>query len=438
MGMKNILTIINNVNHSHKVTSLIDSTSDVLLIARNKLKLPRACKLFGCGGLEYNNSLSVVYVSCGESYQGPDMKLSCKVNIIGTKSSIDTQARKELDNIAGLPGVNAVYGMPDLHAGPTGCVVISENCIYPHLAGSDIGCGMALFKAGKINHFSVDLMKKHIHNIQPVEENTINELLKDNLLAASPEDKNLGTIGAGNHFGEFMMIEKIYDSSKLELLGIGKDDVLLCIHSGSRNLGKKIYDDFGSKSLRDDKIENYIYRHDHAVKWAQINRYIISERLLNKKNPSLILDITHNNIEKINRETSKYNKQWIHRKGAAPGCKGPLIIPGSRGSWSYLVDPIVSENIIEESGLSLAHGAGRRLTRTNAYKRCMKRFGNKLDELKVIKVGGEMSHVVGNNTRVLAEEIPEAYKNIDDVIDDLSPYINLIARFRPILTIKEL
>lgn len=445
--MKTHLTLINNNNHSHKSTVLIDEGSDVLKIAKNKLRLSKACKLYGLGGNVYEKSSSIAYVSCGEPYVGPEYKLGAFVKIIGKKSEIDSGAREELNHVAGLPGVVAVYGMPDLHAGPTGCAVISEGCIYPHLAGSDIGCGIAIFKVN--SGFSINAMKKQINTILPLSKEKICSILEKNCVAPTcPEDAQLGTIGSGNHFAEFMEVVEVYDLEKTKRLGISYGDIILCVHSGSRHLGKKIFDNFGGHSIqdnnsrnqilsRDDQLSKYMDRHDHAVKWSKINRYMIASRILDS-DPELILDITHNSISRAYQTTPRVSKQWIHRKGAAPSDMGPILIPGSRGTWSYLVDPSESAKI-SECGSSLAHGAGRRLTRSKAYQQSVKKYGNRLDGINDIRMSNNsMSYVIGNDTRVLAEETPEAYKNINEIIDDLSPYITKMSRLKPVLTIKNL
>ena len=121
---------------------------------------------------------------------------------------------------------------------------------------------------------------------------------------------------------------------------------------------------------------------------------------------------------------------YIHRKGASPSDQGAVIIPGSRGSLTYLVMP--TDNT-EVSGYSLAHGAGRKWERSI----CRSRLENKYtkESIKSTKLNGR---VVCNDTNLLFEEATEAYKNIDTVIQSLMDFelINVIATFKPILAYK--
>jgi len=121
---------------------------------------------------------------------------------------------------------------------------------------------------------------------------------------------------------------------------------------------------------------------------------------------------------------------WIHRKGAAPSTSGALVIPGSRGAFSYLVRPVEPG---ERSCYSLAHGAGRKWTRTDSRARLAKRFTVK--DLARTELG---SHVICEDRELLYEEAPQAYKNISVVIEDLAAegLIQVVAILRPVVTYK--
>jgi release factor H-coupled RctB family protein len=140
-----------------------------------------------------------------------------------------------------------------------------------------------------------------------------------------------------------------------------------------------------------------------------------------------LCDGCHNSItaREINGETV-----WVHRKGAVEDCGAPIMIPGSRGSMSYLVKPTGDG---ETHAWSLAHGAGRKWARSETRLRMRERFG--VMELVRTPLGGR---VICEERDLLYEEAPAAYKNIETVIGDLADagLISVIATFRPLLTYK--
>ncbi len=162
------------------------------------------------------------------------------------------------------------------------------------------------------------------------------------------------------------------------------------------------------------------------MRWATVNRHIIAlkvSRLLFNKEPDKILDISHNNV------TYNPDYGWLHRKGAAPSDKGLIVIPGSRGDHSYIVRPINNHDNL----VSMPHGSGRSLSRSDAYKKNNKRYGKNTEHLTHTVHG---SRVYCPDKRVLLEESPEAYKPIDNIIEDLKEYIEVIAVLTPVITAK--
>jgi release factor H-coupled RctB family protein len=121
---------------------------------------------------------------------------------------------------------------------------------------------------------------------------------------------------------------------------------------------------------------------------------------------------------------------WLHRKGAAPHDLGVVAIPGSRGAYTYLVAPIGDGSSV---GFSLAHGAGRKWTRSDARQRMRERF--RAADLGRTSLGGA---VVCEDKDLLFEEAPEAYKRIDRVVADLvdAGACRVIATLRPVVTYK--
>ena len=123
-------------------------------------------------------------------------------------------------------------------------------------------------------------------------------------------------------------------------------------------------------------------------------------------------------------------REWIHRKGAVAAADDFVVIPGSRGSLSYLVKPIGDG---ESHAGSLAHGAGRKWARREARLRMRERFS--VADLAQTGLGGR---VICEARDLLYEEAPAAYKNIETVIQDLveGGLVSVIATFRPLLTYK--
>ncbi len=361
-----------------------------------------------------------------------------KVNIIASPESwIEGEAIQQLENTARLSGMVKVTGLPDLHPGrgtPIGAVFESKDMIYPHLVGNDIGCGMMFMQTDiKLQKFKLDKVIRKIPDMQAPLGDEAAAILSDKLsLSEAFLPTSLGTVGGGNHFAEFLKVEQILDVEIFEANSLNKKKVSLLVHSGSRGLGEAILrahiDRFRADGILADSEEgqDYITRHDHAVAWAVANRKVIAARLLGalRTTGQTILDICHNSV--FARED-----RYLHRKGAAPSDQGLVIIPGSRGSLSYLVKPVGDH---ASSGYSLAHGAGRKWKRSEAKGKLSNRY--KAQDLKTTALG---SRVICEDKALLFEEAPEAYKDIHQVISDLEDFglIKQVATFRPLITFKK-
>lgn len=131
---------------------------------------------------------------------------------------------------------------------------------------------------------------------------------------------------------------------------------------------------------------------------------------------------------------SEVKKLWLHRKGAAPADVGPVVIPGSRGHFSYLVQPTLARPDTENAAFSLAHGAGRKWNRGKALQ-MGKANTKKADALTTTELG---SRVICENKDLLYEEVPNAYKEIEDIVNDLQEFnlIKIVAVLRPLITYK--
>jgi len=365
-------------------------------------------------------------------------QIHVNVNIVASPNSwIEGEAIAQLENTADLPDMVKVTGLPDLHPGrgtPIGAVFETENLLYPHLIGNDIGCGMMFMQTDLAVHkFKLDKVIKKIPDLQaPMTDGQRVDVLGRLSLPMAFNQRALGTVGGGNHFAEFLKLEEIQDQGLFEAHSLNSKQVCLLVHSGSRGLGEAILqahlEQFSEPAIVANSAHGvaYLERHDHAVDWAVANRKIIAERLLTELRTSgrQILDICHNSV-------SSRAGRYLHRKGAAPSDQGLVIIPGSRGSLSYLVQPTGD---LKSASYSLAHGAGRKWKRSETRGRLANRY--KVQDLKTTALG---SRVICQDRALLYEEAPEAYKNIHQVIADLQDagLIKQIAVYRPLITFKK-
>lgn len=363
-----------------------------------------------------------------------------KVRLIASSRNwVVGDAVTQLNRVAELPGVVRVVGMPDLHPGkgaPIGAAVLTKGIFYPHLAGNDIGCGMGLWQTDLEAHRpNLEKMSKKLKGLERPWEGDPGQKLAESGVAPSSHDQSLGTIGGGNHFAELQAIERVEEASCFEGLGLRTDHLVLMVHSGSRGLGESVLrrhlEAFGGAGLIEgsEACEKYLTDHDHAMVWAQCNRSLIAERFAEMLSTKInrIVDLCHNSITRQEIEGTIFR---LHRKGAAPATAGPVVIPGSRGSFSYLVEP-TSQGM--ESGFSLAHGAGRKWARSDARGRLEKRYS--VEKLQRTELG---SHVICEDKDLIYEEAPQAYKEIEIVIQDLvdAGLVRVVAVLRPLISYK--
>jgi tRNA-splicing ligase RtcB len=263
----------------------------------------------------------------------------------------------------------------------------------------------------------------------------------------------LGTLGSGNHFLEVEVVEEIFDRDVASVLGIEEGQVAVMIHSGSRGLGHQVCDDYlamlvkhvdrlgfqlpdrqlACAYIRSPEGKQYLSAMACAANYAWANRQLLmhwtgealeqalglSPRALGMR---LVYDICHN-IAKIEEHVVDGKKMTlcVHRKGATrafpPGHPAlperyrktgqPVLIPGDMGTGSYVLAGTLKA--MEETFGSTCHGAGRVLSRSAAIKASRGRsLHREMEDRGVI--------VMAAAKGTLAEEIPEAYKNIDEVI----------------------
>lgn len=369
-------------------------------------------------------------------------QLSDRACVVASDSTwMEDAAVQQLITTSLLKGMDRVAGMPDLHPGrgyPVGAAFFSLKRFYPALVGSDIGCGMALWQSDlRASAVKLDKLDKRVGNIDgPMDDGAT----KDQAIAAlgnvaQGHEASLGTIGGGNHFAEFQQVDTVYEPDALAALGIDTQRLLLLVHSGSRGLGERILrqhvDAFGHHGLDADTPEacSYLAQHDAALRFALCNRQLVAQRLLAnvRADGRCVLDVHHNFVApaQIHGQAG-----WLHRKGATPSDLGPVLIPGSRGDYSYLVRPA---RLCHDTLLSLAHGAGRKWIRSACKDRLCKLATP--TQMGRTALG---SRVICNDRQLIYEEAPQAYKGIDSVVDALvgAGLVEPLARTRPVLTYK--
>lgn len=379
-------------------------------------------------------------------------KITENVSLIASADTwIEGLAIQQLIKTSELSGMYRVAGMPDLHPGrgyPIGAAFFTTNRVYPALVGNDIGCGMSFWQtSAKVSKVNLDKLAKKFEHVEESLDDSWSETIAhrkcEKGITTDNYDHALGTIGGGNHFAEFQAIDEVYDQTALEYLGLNKRQLQLLVHSGSRGLGQSILVEHISKHNHDgllvegigagDSFQDYIRKHDEAVRWAELNRELIALRFLDsiRAKGDCVLDINHN---LVSAQSIDGREGWLHRKGATPSDKGYVIIPGSRGDYSYLVKPLCSNgDALKVSLFSLAHGAGRKWKRGECHGRLGHKY--KREDLYRTALG---SRVVCGNKELLYDEAPQAYKKCETVIKDMidAGLIELVAKLRPVLTFK--
>jgi release factor H-coupled RctB family protein len=376
---------------------------------------------------EYNQNKNRIFMT-SESH----IYCSQKIWLEGT-------AIEQFNRVLSFPGIIRGAAFPDLHPGrgvPVGAAFLSQDIIYPALIGNDIGCGMTLFVTDMpIRKLKVD---KLLRKLGDEPERVLQQLSLD-CLPDMPETMDdplsmLGTIGHGNHFIEILSVEKILDNESWDALNISKDAALLLIHCGSRAYGEALWHDFAAKhgddgvAAIDDDGKAYLTEHAKLIQWASFNRRLVAKAFSQMLSCDMteLLDTIHNSI------TPYGDGRFIHRKGASTVETGSsVVVAGSRGTFSYLVKPTGD---MQENLASLAHGCGRKWNRQSTKARIREKH-NDLQSLIQTSLG---TKIVCPDKELLYEEAPEAYKNVEDVIDDLQSFglAAPIARLRPIINVK--
>ncbi|MBN1172046.1 MAG: RNA ligase RtcB family protein [Micromonosporaceae bacterium] len=347
-------------------------------------------------------------------------------------SWIESDAVAQCHQVAALDGMIHVAAMPDLHPGkgaPVGAAMTS-TVLYPYLVGSDIGCGIAVFPINLKRAVPERLAARFPDLDRALDpERDADHPAWDAVDGEIPAGHldGLATVGRGNHFVELARIQTVLDSGHAERLGLASGDVVLIVHSGSRGLGERILRGHTEQHGAGPAVDpaGYLAAHDAAVRWGSVNRRLIAARVahaLGATPAAPIVDVSHNLVE-------RRDGAYLHRKGAAPGDGRDVLIAGTRGTCSYLV----AAHAGQEANYSVAHGAGRKMSRADALRRG--RAKHTVADLRRTPLG---SLVVCGDRQLLFEEAPTAYKRIEQVIADLVNHAlaTPIATTVPVVTYK--
>ncbi len=429
-------------------------------------------------------------------------------------------------NVAMLPGITGPsLAMPDIHQGygfPIGGVAATDpaegGVVSPGGVGFDINCGVRLLASS----LGVDEVRPRLRELVnqlfrdvpcgagrtgaiTVSYQELDQVLKDGsafmiehgygevadldrceesgtISGADPATVSdrakhrglpqLGTLGSGNHFLEVQFVEKIFDPSRAEPMGLSLNQIVILIHCGSRGLGHQVCTDFlremdesssryrtnlPDRQLACVPVESpegraYLAAMRASANFAWANRQGISHftrrafaRVFGESaRLRLVYDVCHN-IAKLERHTvnGRERELMVHRKGATRAFSPfrpelpepyqatgqPVLIPGSMGTASYVLTG--TEAAMQETFGTTCHGAGRSMSRTAAKKSAFARDARERLEEKGIFVRAETRNGI-------SEEIPEAYKDVDAVVNVVheAGLSRRVARLKPIGVIK--
>lgn len=352
---------------------------------------------------------------------------------------IDGAVVRQLYAAAELEGVREVIGFPSVYPGsqfPVGTAIVSEGVLHPQLAGPDLGCGVGFWQTNlSAREVDLDEWSDIRFDLEhPWEGNIVRRLAKADL-PANLAPHQLGSLSGGSHFAEVQLVERVYDRKCFASLGLERDHAFIVIHSGSGPVGESVYEEAMARDAAQGiyadsgDAANFLAAQELAIRWAKASRALLAERFATAlgASPERVLDVTHNSIT-----TSECNGEgtWLHRRGAAAADAGPVLIPGSRGALSYLVEAVDDG---ATTAASLPHGAGRKWLRSQSRQKARERFG--AERLAETELGGR---VVCEDRELLYEEAPMAFKNIERVVRDLleAGLVRVIASLRPVFTYK--
>ncbi|MFI0911972.1 RtcB family protein [Streptomyces abikoensis] len=377
-------------------------------------------------------------------------------------ATVEPVAMQQLRNVSTLPWIEGLAVMPDVHFGKgatVGSVIAMRGAVCPAAVGVDIGCGMSAVKTSlTANDLPGDLsrLRSKIEEAIPVgfamHDDPVDPRRLHGLPTAGWDDfwgrfdgvaeavkfrqsralKQMGSLGSGNHFVEFCLDET--------------GSVWLMLHSGSRNIGKELAEYHIGEARKLSHNQNLVdrdlavfiadtpqmaaYRHDlfWAQEYARHNREImmalfqdVVRKEFKKAKPMFepVISCHHNYVAE---ETYEGVDLLVTRKGAIRAGGGEYgIIPGSMGTGSYIVRGLGNE----ASYNSASHGAGRRMSRNKAKKLFTER-----------DLAEQTRGVECRKDRGVVDEIPAAYKPIEQVMDQQRDLVEVVAKLKQIVCVK--
>ena len=245
--------------------------------------------------------------------------------------------------------------------------------------------------------------------------------------------RQLGTAGGGNHFVEISTVSKVHAKARARQAGLRSGGLVVLAHSGSRGAGGALAREWAAAQLTSDEpaaLATYLADLAGATRFAQANRFILVWRMLTALGAARTsrlgqaLDLTHNTVERSEHEGEAV---YIHRKGAAPAERDALtVVLGSRGTPSVVMEGLGSKQHL----CSVAHGAGRRMGRSEALDKLRARYTKKTVR------GGRV--VIYDDARLLFEEHPDAYKPVAPVVRSLerAAMAKSVVDLTPLITVK--
>lgn len=389
-------------------------------------------------------------------------KIGDKIVAFLPEESIEAAAMEQIKNTASVPFLfHHVAVMPDTHYGKgstVGTVLPTQGAIIPAAVGVDIGCGMIAVEtiltlsdvenkvhgirlgierripmsAGKFNSKITESAQERIHELNQMPGSKIAGEISPNW------PQQLGTLGGGNHF--------------IELCVDTENKIWATLHSGSRGVGNKIGmhyikvaqelckknfitlpdTDLAYLVENTEEFNNYIRDMRWAQHFALLNREEMLDRFMMELSTAVFSDHTRSKELEKSRINCHHNftqqehhmgsEVWITRKGAIrAGTEDYGMIPGSMGTRSYIVQG--KGNVA--SFTSAPHGAGRRFSRAAARKQFT------MEDFDKAMVGIEH-----RRTDILLDEIPGAYKDIDEVMENAKELVEIKHTLRQILNVK--
>ncbi|APU17358.1 MULTISPECIES: RtcB family protein [Actinoalloteichus] len=375
---------------------------------------------------------------------------------------IEPQAMAQLRNVANLPWLHGLAVMPDVHFGKgatVGSVIAMRDAVSPAAVGVDIGCGMSAVRTSLFDHdLPADLggLRSRIEAAVPVgfalHDDPVNPARVpgtagwDDFWAGFDHlhegvhhrrdraARQIGTLGGGNHFIEVCLEQGGPDAGR----------VWLMLHSGSRNIGKELAERHvriaqslsHNKNLVDRDLAVFLaatpemaaYRRD--LYWAQ--EYALRNRAtmmalvkgaLRATVPGVRFDpevSCHHNY--VAEERYDGVDLLVTRKGAIRAGSGELgIIPGSMGTGSYIVRGLGNQGSFQ----SASHGAGRRMSRNKAKKL-----------FSAADLAAQTEGVECRKDAGVVDEIPAAYKDINEVIKAQEDLVAVVAHLKQVVCVK--